>query len=426
MENENQPQFPRQSLPEEQPPLAPITPSNDTAAAPPVPGEYEPATERPQYTPQADTPAPLSSPDFGGSQPMSTSQEPTPKKSKKGLIAILIAVVLVAILGGGAFAAYKLWYQNPQKVMSDAVTNAIKARTIRYTGNMTADFSGGKIALDLSGAQASLTSGDLDVKATITYQGQNYKVNGSAMIDKDGTLFVKLSNLHEIFQTIMKQYGADTTTFDAFITKVDDRWIKITPDDFNNLDKTTNTTKQCVTNALKKLNTDKSVRQEIANTYKEHPFINIDNNLGSQTIDGQDSMGYTITSDKAKEKDFTTAFNNTQFAKDLQKCDKNNSFNSSDFNTSPSKGTTSTTQVWVSRWGHEFTRLKVDSTTGGNKASLTLNPVFNMAVSIETPKDSLTVKEVQDEFTKAIDSFSPATPTDSSGSSGVSPYVPLT
>lgn len=422
MDDRNQAQPPRQPQPEDQPSSTSLPHDEEIQPTPFVPDEYEPATERPSF---ATPPAAFGSASTELSNPdtvPTTGQQPTPKKKgRKGLVITIIAVVLVVLLAGGAAAAYKFWYQNPQKVISDAMTNVVKAKSLTYTGNLSVEYDGGKIAIDMDGANPNLTSGQLNVKATITYQGKDYKVNGAGMVDKDGNFYVKLTNIRDIFDSLTKQLGVTTHAFDDFITKTDDKWIKISSDDIDNLDKDANTTKECVMGVLNKFNDDKTAKQELADVYKKHPFVNSVNDLDSQSINGMDSMGYTITLDKDKEKAFADDVRNTQLAKDLRNCDKNATADSGDTSDTSTDSKTSV-QVWVSRWSHELTQIKLDTTTDGNHDSFTFDPVFNKPVTLETPKDALTLQDLQDELSKAMSAYE----TEALGGSDLNDTTPVT
>jgi hypothetical protein len=63
-------------------------------------------------------------------------------------------------------------------------------------------------------------------------------------------------------------------------------------------------------------------------------------------------------------------------------------------------GDTVTTELWISRWGHEITKLTIDSASNGDKTSVTFQPSFNKDVTITAPKDAKSItqlmKDLQD------------------------------
>jgi hypothetical protein len=381
-----------------------------------VPDEFEPATSSVQ-TPQTVASQPFTqevSPSDVPPAPLvqaSPAIEPyqfTPpvpaKKPKKGLlIGGIIAGVLVVLIGAGA-AAYQFWYQNPNKVVTDAIMHAIQAKSVIYSGTLATDSDGTKLNLKVSGANATIAQGKVDVDATITTSGKTYTIKSSGVVDKSGTLYIKLTNVRSLLDGIMTQVGIKSTAFDGLIATIDNKWIMISSSDLSTYSQSTAKTQSCLTDAAAKFNTDAASKKELTDAYSKHQFLKIDNNLPNQTISGSDSMGYTITSDDAKLKAFVDQANTSKLVKNLEACDSSIKFDASDFkDTNPTDKTT--VHVWVSRWTHELTRLEV---TGGSKASngsLTFDPVFNMPVTVDTPKDALTLKQIQDEFTKAITAY---------------------
>jgi hypothetical protein len=415
MDDKDQFQSPRQPQPENQPYVSPVAPRDTTqSSATFVPDEYEPATERTQFAaPIASPPAfsrpdpltppsPPNEPQLAGQAGLSPDQPQ--KKSKKRLIIGVVIAALLLLLVGGAAAAYKFWYQNPQKVVSDAVMNVLKAKTLTYRGNLSVEYEGGKVVIDMDGAHPNLTSGATNLRATISTDDAEYKVDGSGMVDRDGVLYVKLSNVREIIDSMAEQYGVQTQAFDEFVNKVDGKWIKISEEDIKKIDEEAGATQECVSTALNKFNDDDAAKRELADVYEKNPFVNIADNLGSQTIDGTDSMGYTITVDDRKADAFADSIKDLQVAKDLQKCDDSISMEPDESEDSDEDSET-TVQVWVSRWSHELKRLKIEGASDDNSGSFTFDPLFNNEVSIDTPEDALTITELQDEISKAFGAY---------------------
>ena len=122
---------------------------------------------------------------------------------KKKLILVSILAGAFVLLGGGV-AAYNLWYQNPEKVLSDALINAAKAKTITYTGavdivnldktslSYTSKLETIKLSFD---GKSAAPTGELSAKLTVKYDGKNYDLTGSGLVDKDANLYVKLARL---------------------------------------------------------------------------------------------------------------------------------------------------------------------------------------------------------------------------------------
>ncbi|MFZ2836590.1 MAG: hypothetical protein WAZ21_04685 [Candidatus Saccharimonadales bacterium] len=342
------------------------------------------------------TEQPVSAAPLAAQQP----QQKTPNKKKKIIIASVIAGALL-VLGGGTYTAYALWYQNPEKVLTDAVTNAIKAKTASYTGTIAVDTNDVKVAIDLDGVEAGLASREVNAKITITAQGKDFKLNGSALADKDGNIFFKVSNLKSVIDQTLGQTGM-VAAFDGLISKIDNKWIRISADDLADFSKEASDAKKCATDVLKKLDTDKATRDEFAAIYSKNKFIVIDSSLPARTIKGVDSMGYELSIDRTIAKSFVEAINTTQLVKDLQKCDESMKLDAGDVTSESTDGSTQKLEVSVSRWTHEFTQIKFTATGEGASGSAIIEPLFNKDVKVVAPTDFLTLKQLQAEIEAAM------------------------
>lgn len=396
---------------------SPTPPSQPQPQAQPYQPQPQPVAQYPVETQElasVEQEAPTQSQQFFASptaneQPMtgtfapiaeSPAQLKTPNKKKKLIIGGIIAGA-VLLLGGGTYTAYALWYQNPEKVLTDAVTNAIKAKTATYQGAIIADSSDVKIKVELDGVEAGLSSRETNAKITITAQGKDFKLNGSGLADKDGNVFFKVSNLKAVIDQTLGATGM-TSAFDGLIEKIDNKWIRISADDLAEFSKEASDTKKCASDVLKKLDTDKPTRDEFASIYGKNKFIVVDSDLPARTIAGVDSMGYKLSIDRAVAKSFVEAINKTQLVKDLQKCDDSFKLDAESITEEPDNGVTTTVEVSVSRWSHEFTQLKFDAKNKSGSASATIEPLFNKDVKVVAPTDFLTLKQLQAEIESAM------------------------
>lgn len=348
--------------------------------------------------PATETPAPMMA---------SQTQPKAPNKKKKFIIGGIIAGA-VLLLGGGMYAAYALWYQNPEKVLTDAVSNVIRAKTATYSGTLAMDTKDVKVRVVFDGKQASDLNGEGNAKITLTSQGKDFVVNGSALVDKDGNLFFKVGNLKTILDDVLKQSGMTSSPFDELVAKIDNKWIRVSADDLAEYDKDAGKAQACLTDTMKKIQNDKAVHDSLVKAYENNKFVVIDSSLPGRTINGVDSMGYKLSLNNEAAKKFAEAVNEMQFMKDLQKCDS--SFESFKLDASDMKSTTGTTstetvEVSVSRWSHEFTQLKVTGKDDDASGEFILEPIFGKDVTVAAPTDFMTLKELQAEIEKVTQSF---------------------
>ena len=348
--------------------------------------------------PATETPAPMMA---------SQTQPKAPNKKKKFIIGGIIAGA-VLLLGGGTYAAYALWYQNPEKVLTDAVSNLIRAKTATYSGTLAMDTKDVKVRVVFDGKQASELNGEGNAKITLTSQGKDFVVNGSALVDKDGNLFFKVGNLKTILDDVLKQSGMTSSPFDELVAKIDNKWIRVSADDLAEYDKDAGKAQACLTDTMKKIQNDKAVHDSLVKAYENNKFVVIDSSLPGRTINGVDSMGYKLSLNNEAAKKFAEAVNEMQFMKDLQKCDS--SFESFKLDASDMKSATGTTstetvEVSVSRWSHEFTQLKVTGKDDDASGEFILEPIFGKDVTVAAPTDFMTLKELQAEIEKVTQSF---------------------
>ena len=348
--------------------------------------------------PATETPAPMMA---------SQTQPKAPNKKKKFIIGGIIAGA-VLLLGGGTYAAYALWYQNPEKVLTDAVSNLIRAKTATYSGTLAMDTKDVKVRVVFDGKQASELNGEGNAKITLTSQGKDFVVNGSALVDKDGNLFFKVGNLKTILDDVLKQSGMTSSPFDELVAKIDNKWIRVSADDLAEYDKDAGKAQTCLTDTMKKIQNDKTVHDSLVKAYENNKFVVIDSSLPGRTINGVDSMGYKLSLNNEAAKKFAEAVNEMQFMKDLQKCDSSfESFklDASDMKSSTGTTSTETVEVSVSRWSHEFTQLKVTGKDDDASGEFILEPIFGKDVTVAAPTDFMTLKELQSEIEKVTQSF---------------------
>jgi hypothetical protein len=368
----------------------------------PTPSESPtPPSPSPNTTPRT----PLGSASDQGQNTPPVQHEPTtplltpetPKKKRKGLIIGSIIAGALVILGGGGVFAYN-WYQNPEKVVTDAIVNAIKAKTATYTGSFVSEGSL-KLKVELTGKNDASTS-DMVARVTFPMGDMDHTVEAAARFDKNGDLFLKLKELDTLLDAYRAEIPPESMqTVDAFIAKVNDRWVKISADDLAEFDQETSKKQKCATEAFKKYYQDDKMIGEVADVYKKHKFIKIEQNLGAK----EGSMGYTLKADEKVSKDFFKGLKDTSIYKELNKCDpefKLDEEEAANQTNESESATTGTVELWVHQWSHQVTEVKITSKEKEteNKAEAILRPKFNEKITVETPKDSISLKQLQKEI----------------------------
>ena len=318
------------------------------------------------------------------------------KRSKKPLILGLAIGGLVLLLGGTA-AAYQFWYQNPDKVVTDSLVKALTAKTITYTGTLDTSAESGKLKVELDG-RANDAAFANHAKATVTIGAVNVVVDGNLQVTEKGDLYFKLQNAKDLADTYVQLMGGGTSTpeLTALVTKINDKWIKVTAEDLNmgNADERANQN-QCFTAVGEKFKTDGALRGEVTDLYEKQRFITVKESLGEK--DG--NLGYKLNFEQAKAKAFATGLKGTKLYAELQKCDKDFEIDENDI-PEQNGDLTGDVEVWVNRWSHELEQVRAtgQSKDGKSKGTFVLNPIFNKPVTIDAPADAMPASELQQEI----------------------------
>lgn len=384
------------------------TPDIEPASAPPV----VPAQERTAYQPQAaqsvETP------------PAAVVVPPKNNKKKMIIIGAVVACAL-ALTSVGSALAYNLWYQNPDKVIIDSVINLVKAKSMVGDGEFTVKTDDASVSVKLDTKTAD-QNGYMTAKVSVDLKKQNFKIDVSGEAAYiDDAVYLKVNDLEKSYRKVVDTYIdmsadaaiEDVTTemkdsvkdavdeqFMPIINKIDNKWIKISSDDLKDVNKETDKTRECVADAVKKLQEDSKMSSELVTLYRDNKFVLVDEKLGSK--DG--SLGYSIDIDQAAAKSFGNGFAKTTIAKELTKCD-----DSFDFSTTEEIDNEDTlkdvhAEVWIDRWSHQLTQVSVEgaSKDDDGKFSFVYNTQVNKAVSVEAPKDFVTLKQLQDDLSKTF------------------------
>ena len=338
-------------------------------------------------------------------QPQYNGVPMQPKKKKTGLIIgiVLGVIALIAIIS--AVLVYFLWWQNPEKMVTDAVSNAIMAKKMTADGKVVIDMRDqGKIELNVKTAtESGKSKANIDAKLNIKGVEKNIPLKGDVVLDSDGTIYVKINNFKDLYGTLLEivmesssggnlsrsqieTYRDQTLEkMGSEIDKMSDTWMKISPDEIGSEYK-------CGINALKKIQSDESARKELAQIYQKNSFFTIKD---SKISDRNGGRGFELQgNNKSNSSKFEEEFKNSSVGKALSKCGKSNSYKSSE----SSSIDTASLKVWVDKSSHELKALELKS--DGKKASVEISFDINMNKSeeIKTPSEAESLKEFVEGF----------------------------
>jgi hypothetical protein len=345
----------------------------------------------------------------------------TAKKSgkKKWIIGAILASVLI-VLGVGGWAAYAFWYQNPDKIITDALYNTMLSKTIAENGSLSISSSDGTSSVfKLQGKGGYKEGGTASIALTSTYADRTVlKLGLDASQTSKGDYYFKLSNLQNAYKTYLdqltkseqkdgytdaeiKQSVALINGFvKPYIDKLDSQWVRFAMTDINKYDKTLEEVYTCENKLMTDVANDDKKTQliEMAKLYQKYKIIVFESNLG--TKDG--NIGLLVHVDQHELKSFINDLGNTAFVKAFKACNKSKDSSSHEAagNDTPNIDF-NRLELWVDQWSHALKRIytKVDQTSAyDSKNKTTYTADFglesNVPVSVQTPTGSKSIDEL--------------------------------
>ena len=337
-------------------------------------------------------------------QPQYNSVPMRPKKKKTGLIigVVLGAVVLISIVS--AALVYFLWWQNPEKMVTDAISSAIMSKKMTADGKVVVDIRDqGKIELNVKTATDSGKSkANIDAKLNIKGVEKSIPLDGDMVLGDDGTIYVKINNFKDLYSSLLevvmesssggKMSRAQIEAYrdqtlkklNSEINKMNGTWMKVSPDEIGDEYK-------CGIDALKKFQNDESARKELAQLYQKNSFFTIKD---SKISDRNGGRGFELQGDNSKLSKFSDELKNSSAGKALGKCGKSNSYKSSE----SSSIDTASLKVWVDRSSHELKALELKGDSKKVSVEISFDIDVNKSEEIKIPSSAEGLKEFIEGF----------------------------
>lgn len=327
-----------------------------------------------------------------------------PKKKKTGSIigVVLGAVVLISIVS--AALVYFLWWQNPEKMVTDAISSAIMSKKMTADGKVVVDIRDqGKIELNVKTATDSGKSKvNIDAKLNIKGVEKSIPLDGDMVLGDDGTIYVKINNFKDLYSSLLevvmesssggKMSRAQIEAYrdqtlkklNSEINKMNGTWMKVSPDEIGDEYK-------CGIDALKKFQNDESARKELAQLYQKNSFFTIKD---SKISDRNGGRGFELQGDNSKLSKFSDELKNSSAGKALGKCGKSNSYKSSE----SSSIDTASLKVWVDRSSHELKALELKGDSKKVSVEISFDIDVNKSEEIKIPSSAESLKEFIEGF----------------------------
>ena len=387
------------------------------------PGVQPSPQPTPQPVPQPSMQPPV--PPQPVAQPVFTPP-PKPGKKKK-IIGIILGVVGLLIIVS-AVLLYFVWWQSPNKMVTDALLSVVTAEKMNNTGTLVieAPSSDVKMTITTKGTTNNgALSGDATVKLEVEALDEDVVFDVHGVASDDGVLYVKIDKLRETVDTVIdaiikrqtqqyrdqgmtesdiaqvedvaKQQVSSMFSLDTLIPKVDGQWIRIASDDLED-----NEEAQCTADVMKDIQKDKEVTREVMAIYDANRFIQV-----KDKVDAKDGApGFRLTGDRDKAQAFMSEFKKTETAGRLLKCDSTifDSVDDALKDTDSSSNADIDFVIWVDRFSHKLKSLQLDVTSKEDetKVSATYDFEIGQANEVVVPSDARDFKDVYDDITSSI------------------------
>ncbi|NCC19658.1 hypothetical protein EOM33_01205 [Candidatus Saccharibacteria bacterium] len=387
------------------------------------PGVQPSPQPTPQPVPQPSMQPPV--PPQPVAQPVFTPP-PKPGKKKK-IIGIILGVVGLLIIVS-AVLLYFVWWQSPNKMVTDALLSVVTAEKMNNTGTLVieAPSSDVKMTITTKGTTNNgASSGDATVKLEVEALDEDVVFDVHGVASDDGVLYVKIDKLRGTVDTVIdaiikrqtqqyrdqgmtesdiaqvedvaKQQVSSMFSLDTLIPKVDGQWIRIASDDLED-----NEEAQCTADIMKDIQKDKEVTREVMAIYDANRFIQV-----KDKVDAKDGApGFRLTGDRDKAQAFMSEFKKTETAGRLLKCDSTifDSVDDALKETDSSSNADIDFVIWVDRFSHKLKSLQLDVTSKEDetKVSATYDFEIGQANEVVVPSDARDFKDVYDDITSSI------------------------
>lgn len=337
------------------------------------------------------------------------------KKGTKSKKTVVIAVVLGLLFFFGVGLYLKNYFYNrPEKVLADTVTNSLMRivgdvpvntlGTFEYVSELDQRF---KLTITFDSVLTNSKS-EANSNIKLDYANQSHTLKADILFTSDDELYIKITNLKQTISEIVNKEPAlasYTGAFDPLITKFDNRWIVITKEDLvpkNQVNK--ESLDSCIA-ALESLKISNNDRSQVHKLFMKYPFIISSEQMTDQKINDQASFHYKININASTALSFISGLKDIDsFKKVTGSC----SFSQQEVARTLNVGDKeSVIELWVSKKDRKPTKFKFNS----NNKKLTLNFLSNQAendkyTEVKKPTDAISFREFNNELKKATPNIS--------------------
>lgn len=357
-------------------------------------------------------------------QPIMNVVQP-PKKRRTGLIIGIVtgSVVLVALIV--LTLLYFLWWQNPQRMVNNAVAQLALTKKGVVSGKLTAENDELSMTVDFKGvsnAPKSSAEADLTVKFKEQPSLGEVQLKLETVVADSETMYVKVDGL----MTLLRKALGSSFTLDGglggtsysrsevqmlsvlgpVVRKADGNWVKISTKNLTGVDANSD----CVTGLMKKLQSNDKARQELADIYRKNGFLVVKRSIEDKN--GARGFEIDLKSDAAKDKakKFAEELNKTDVGRDLKRCFEKDS--TRDGASKKTAADNATLKIWVDGWSHTLRSVELSGSQDGTKISMSFDLQLDKEQEVKVPTDAKDLKEVLGPLNSMLNRGSETTNTD--------------
>lgn len=403
---------PQQSQPmQSQPPQAPQPTQAQTPSM-----DISPVVSQLPQSPQASVSPPSQTQAFsGGSEPIAA-----PKKKRPGKkILLVVSMVLLLGMGGGAFAYWQILNNSPEKVLADALSNTLKdvldkkpielKGTVKYESkNSRTPFT---VAVDL-GAKWVGENGETNVKVNVKANNTiDVTVNAAFVAEGSKAVYFKVNDLQKTIDDVMAMGSPEAKlppVYDALIKKIDGNWIKIDQETITEvgLSSSEEELSKCTT-AFDELRISDGDKGRVKEIFKNNQFAVASEELPSEDVEGESSYHYKLDLNQDAGLRFAKDFIELESFKGVKEAceiksedlDKAISDLKNQTDTEATSDVKPVFELWVSKSKRYPTKVKISANEKEiSMESITTVNIDAQNLSVEIPTDFITYKDLQKEI----------------------------
>lgn len=379
-------------------------PTFNSETNPETEATFSPEQEQTVSSPTEPQPAPF------GEQPTVVAPPVQPKKSKKGLIAAVIAGS-VLLLAGGGFGAYAMVRTNPENAMNGAIANFFLQDSIQSKTKISLDYSTSSGSMDMNFREVTVDLNssldpyvDINASMLMSVNGVETKLAGSAYLADNGDLYFRVTDITDAVQSL---FGAGAP--ESFMNKIADlenKWVKVSASDLKEQDPGSADEYQCLIDVYKGLKDDKQAMNDTKKIYENNPFIVYKGDAKKQ--DGL--VGYDIAIDADKSKTFMKEIQDTKLFKDLRACDGEAVADVDKYEATGILDNDDTKiTLWANAWSHELKRLEVNAKTESGGREQVIRSVtdlnYDKSVKGQAPQADMSLEEFGQKINDLMSEF---------------------